>query len=191
MGALPESQVRVFLDKHIEGESDKLRQQAAQANEAGDSMSAHSLLEQANKIDPERPDIIVDLAMLLADNGEIEKAGSLLQSLPQEEKTRQPAAGLIARLGFLNEAAQFPTADELRTALEEDTTNHERRFQLGVRLIAVGDYAEGLDELLEIMLKDRSYNDDVARKTLLKVFDLLGDSPLVKEYRRKMASLLN
>lgn len=191
MGALPESQVREFLDKHIERESDILHDQAIAAREAGDIQTAQSLLQQANSIDPGRSGVMMDLAMLLADNGEIEKAETLLQGLPQQEKDRQPASGLMARLGFVNEAAQIPKVDGLRAALDEDATDLNSRLKLAVRLIAEGDYAEGLDELLEIMRKERNYDDDIARKTILKVFDLLGEASLVNEYRRKMASVLN
>jgi len=190
-GALPESAVREFLDKHIERESDKLCDLATEARASGDHERARSLLEQANAIDPGRPRVIIDLATLLVDNGDYDKAEELLQSLPPEERAKAPAAGLLARIGFIREAADFPTSAELQARLEQNPDDLETRYQLAIRHIANNDFPAGMEQLLEIMRRDRSFRDDIARKTLLKVFDLLGnDDPLVAEYRRKMANLL-
>ncbi len=190
MGALPESAVREFLDKHIERESDKLCDLAAEAQSTGDHERARALLQQANTIDPGRPRVITELATLLADGGEYDKADELLQSLPADERAKAPAAGLLARMGFVREAADFPAIDELREKVAQNPDDLEARHALAIRLAAQNDYREAMDQLLEIMRKDRGFRDDLARKTLLKIFDLLGNDPLVAEYRRKMANLL-
>lgn len=66
----------------------------------------------------------------------------------------------------------------------------EARLRLAKQLVAAGRYAEGMDELLAMIRRDRRWNDEAARKALLSVFELLGDDPLVAEYRRKLASVL-
>ena len=70
-------------------------------------------------------------------------------------------------------------------------TDHEARLQLALRKVIEQDYETAMDLLLELMQKDRSFGDDAGRQGLLKVFEMLGDDPLVGRYRRRMASLLH
>jgi putative thioredoxin len=78
----------------------------------------------------------------------------------------------------------------LRERLARNPDDMEARLRLAKHLVAAEHYAQGMDELLEMIRRDRRWNNEAARKTLLSVFELLGDDPLVAEYRRKLASVL-
>lgn len=188
MGALPESSVREFIDKHIERESDKVHTLGLQALQQGDLEQAIILLTQANELDPGRAKIVVDLASVLAQTGETERAEALLQALPSSERSTAEVAGLLARMEFASQATHLPGVDQLQAAANDGDLT--ARNQLAVQQLAAGDYAAAMDNLLLILQKDRKFDDDVGRKTLLKVFDMLGEDPLVETYRRKMFSYL-
>ncbi len=190
MGALPESQVREFLDRHIERESDRLLVAAEEALAAGDEDQAMALLQQARELDPRRPEVITALARLLAARGDAEQAEQLLNALPAADRDSPEVAALLAELEFARAAGDGESVAELTQRLEADPNDSETRFRLAQKLLAEKQYEAAMQQLLTLMQKDREFNDDAARKTLLKVFDMLGDDPLVAEYRRKMFNLL-
>jgi len=190
MGALPESHVREFLDRHIERESDRMLAAAETALAAGDETRALELLQQARAVDPHRPEVIVALARLQARQGDPEAAESLLRSLPASDRESPEVAAMLAELEFARAAGDGEPVEALEKRLADDPDDSEARFRLAQKLLAGQRYEAAMQELLTLMQKDREFQDDAARKTLLKVFDMLGDDPLVAEYRRKMFNLL-
>ncbi len=188
MGALPESQVREFLEQHIERESDKVHAAAMQAFHEGNTQQAIEQLQKANKMDPDRTVIVTDLARILAETGDDEKAEKLLLTLPFEERNKPEVAGLLARLQFFHEAKKLPDIHTLEKASSEGDL--KALHQLAVHQLSEGAYETAMENLLKIMQKDREFEDDIGRKTLLKVFDMLGHDPLVETYRRKMFNYL-
>ena len=190
MGAQSESHIRQMLDQYIVRASDHLLAQAMQLKTEGNLEAALALLKQANGDDPGRTKIIVALAGLLAETKDFAGAETLLDSLPGSEKGQPEVAALMAKLEFARQSENQPETDSLLQAIDQDENNLEARFQLASQAINAGEYQTGLDQLLEIMKRDRSYQDDIGRKTLLKVFDMLGDNPLAADYRRKMFNLL-
>ncbi len=189
MGALPESQVREFLERHIERESDRMIQAAEAASAAGDTDQALALLQQANDIDPGRPAVITALARLLTEKGDLEQAEQLLKSLPIADRDSPEVSAMLAELEFAR-AGGGDSLAELEVRLADNPDDTESRYQLALKLLAEKRYEPAMQHLLTIMQKDRAFQDDAARKTLLKAFDMLGDDPLVTEYRRKMFNLL-
>ncbi len=189
MGALPESQVREFLERHIERESDRMIQAAEAASAAGDTDQALALLQQANAIDPGRPAVITALARLLTEKGELEQAEQLLKSLPIADRDSPEVSAMLAELEFARAGGEDSLA-ELEARLADNPDDIDTRYQLALKLLAEKRYEPAMQHLLTIMQKDRTFQDDAARKTLLKAFDMLGDDPLVTEYRRKMFNLL-
>ena len=97
---------------------------------------------------------------------------------------------LRSRLYFQGQLADAPDTAALENRLASDSADHEARFQLALHKVVDGDYEIAMDHFLELMRQDRSFGDDAGRQSLLKVFELLGDSPLVGRYRSRMASLL-
>ena len=188
MGALPESAVREFLERHIEHESDKLHKLGMQAYRKEERERAVELLEKAHSLEPDKSRITIDLAAVLAESGNPARAEALLQELPEYERSSGKAAGLLARLEFTREAANLPDAETLDAKAKAGDLNS--LYQLALLKIAQQEFAAAMENLLLIIRKDRAYQDDLGRKTLLKLFDMLGDNPLVEQYRKKMTNLL-
>jgi putative thioredoxin len=186
-GALPEAEVRAFLDRLIPGPADALRAQAAAARTAGDQGTALQLLAEASKQDPLHLGVRLDAAEIMLDLSEADEAQRLIGSVPDDADPRVPQ--LKARLQFLGAAGADEAALQARIAA--DGNDLEARLALANLAIAGQHYEEGMEHLLEIVRRDRGFQDDVGRKTLLSVFNLLGGGELVSRYRRLLASVLN
>ncbi|MEW5967401.1 MAG: tetratricopeptide repeat protein [Pseudomonadota bacterium] len=185
-GALPEGDVRAFLDRLIPSPAESVRQQAAAARAAGDLPGALRLLAEASKLDPVHVGVRLDATEIMLDLGEADEAKRLLGSLPDDADPRVPQ--LKARLQFMGATGADEAALRARIAANENDL--DARLALANLLIAAGRYEPGMDQLLEIVRRDRGFQDDVGRKTLLAVFDLLGGGELVSRYRRALASAL-
>jgi putative thioredoxin len=192
-GALPEGQVREWLDKIIPGPAEELRLTAQQRLVQGDEAGALKLLEEAARLDPANEWVRVDAAEILLVQGEASEAQRLLDSLKDpailkdarvlQLKAHVKLAGMS--VGGENEAV-------LASAIAANPNDLESRLKFANFLVASNRPAEGMDQLLEIVRRNRSFGDDIGRKTLLDVFNLLGgQGELVAEYRRKLASLLS
>lgn len=190
MGALPENQVREFLERHIERESDRILAEAHAAGLAGDNDKALELLQQANEVDPGQSPIIAALARKLMETGDNEKAEQLLLGLPAADRDSPEIAAMLAQLEFAREGNNETPLETLETQLASSPDDLELRYQLALKLLAENRYEPAMAHLLTIMQKDRSFRNDAARKTLLKVFDMLGEDPLVATWRRKMFNYL-
>ena len=156
MGALPESAVREFLDRHLPREAN--------------------------------PQVDAARECLLA--GDTDAAIEILDSLPPEDQDRPEVTELRNQLYFAGRVAGAPDSAALQSRLDADENDHEARLQLALHKVMAQDFETAMDLLLELIRKDRKYGDDAGRKELLKVFELLGDDPLVGRYRTRMASLL-
>ncbi len=190
-GAIPESAVREFLDRIIPSPAEELRRKAAQQKAAGDLAAALQTLAEASKVDMADEDVRLDAAEILLDLGQSDEAQRLLDSLSPGKRNEDRAQRLLARLTFLRVSSSDLDEQGLRARIAADPKDMASRLELANLLIASGRHAEGMDELLEMIRMDRSWNDEAARKSMLSVFNLLGSSPLVSEYRRKLASALN
>jgi putative thioredoxin len=189
-GALPESAVREFLDHLIPSPADDLRIQAAALRDAGDFDGALATLGQASQVAPQDEEVRIDAAEILAHLNRVDEAAQLLASLSAAMKEDERAVRLRTKLEF---AQSGVAADEpgLRQRIAAQPDDMDARLELANYLIASARYAEGMDELIEMIRRERAWNEDVARKTLLSVFNLLAGDPLVPQYRRKLASALN
>jgi putative thioredoxin len=187
-GALPESEIRKFLDKHIPRESDALVDQAEQLLLQGEAEDALKLLEQAKLADATNNNIDIALAQAHAAAGNAEKALEITDSLPEDIQEKSEIRVLRGRLFFEQLLEGAPSDAELQQRLQH---NDSEACYLSAARDAVNQrYEEAMQQLLELMRKDRGYGDDAARKALLKLFDILGDDPLVPRYRSKMMSLI-
>lgn len=186
-GALPESEVRAFLDRLIPGPADEMRAAARELRAAGDMAGALQKLAEASRLDPDHVGIRLDATEIMLDLGEADEARRLIGNLTDDVDPR--VTQLRARLQFLGAAGDDPAALEARVAANENDL--AARLKLATLAVAAGQYEAGMDQLLEIIRRDRSFENDVGRTTLLAVFDLLGSDPLVSLYRRKLASALN
>jgi putative thioredoxin len=185
-GALPENEVRAFLDRLVPGPADELRAQAAELRVAGDLSGALQKLADASKIDPAHIGVRIDAAEIMLDLNEADEARRLIGSVPDDADPRVPR--LKARLQFMGAAGEDLAALAERVAANENDL--EARLKLANLLVASGQYEAGMDQLLEIVRRDRGFEDDIGRKTLLSVFDLLNGDERASRYRRLLASAL-
>ena len=186
-GALPEAEVRAFLDRLLPGPAEEIRAQAAELRDAGDVSGALQKLAEASRLDPEHVGIRLDATEIMLDLGEADEARRLIGNLPDDADPRVPK--VRARLQFMGEAGEDLAALNARVSANENDL--EARLKLANLFVAAGQYEAGMDQLLEIIGRDRGFEDDIGRKTLLTVFDLLDGSELVNQYRRKLASALH
>lgn len=185
-GALPENEVRAFLDRLVPGPAEELRVLAAVARSAGDLAGALQRLAEASKLDPAHVGVRLDAAEIMLDLGEVAEVERLLGSIADDADPRVPQ--LRARLRFAGAGGEDEAA--LRARVAADSTDLDARLKLANLLVAAGQYEAGMDELLEIVRRDRAFGDDAGRKNLLVVFDLLGGGEVVSRYRRLLASAL-
>jgi putative thioredoxin len=178
--------VRAFLDRLVPSPADELRAQAAELRLAGDMSAALQKLADASRIDPAHVGVRIDAAEIMLDLNEADESRRLIAGLADDADPRVPQ--LKARLQFMGAAAADEAA--LRTRVAANENDLEARLKLANLLVAAGQYEAGMDQLLEIVRRDRGYEDDIGRKTLLSVFDLLGAGELVSRYRRMLSSLL-
>lgn len=186
-GALPETDVRAFLDRLVPSPAEELRHQAAAARMAGDTTGALKLLAEASKLDPAHVGVRLDAAEVMLDLNEADEASRLVGSVPDDADPR--VAQLKARLQFMGAAGEDEAS--LAARVEANENDLEARLKLANLLVAAGRYEAGMEQLLEIVRRDRSFGDDIGRKTLLSVFDLLGSGELASRYRRLLASVLH
>jgi putative thioredoxin len=192
MGVQPESVIRQIIERHVDRESDKLRLEAAGASEAGDTELAQELLQRATEMDPTNIKVKVDLARILMEKGEPERAEIILDDLRGEDR-EEPAVRLLkARLNFGRIASQEPDHLKLEAKVSTDPDDLKARYQLSAHKILEGDFDAAMEQLFEIMRRDQKFEDDAGRKGLLSVFEILGNNDKrVQRYRSKIFNLLH
>ncbi len=188
-GALPEKDVREWLNRYFPapGEAPPTpEEQAEEALAAGDTAGARDIYQTLMGQYPEHYAYQVAFARVLVAEGRGDEARDVLDNLPPEERDAAPARGVRASIEFSEQAL---SAEEIEAL--GDRNDSEAQYQRALRQVADGHYDAGLEALLALMKQDRAYNDDAARKTLLQVFDALGaDHPLTVAYRRKLFAML-
>ena len=118
-------------------------------------------------------------------------SASVVRQLGEDLITDEVTA-LITQIEFIDVLESAPDAETLEKRIEQDKKDSEAHYQLSAHYILQGRIEEALDQLLQIVMYDRAYNDDAGKNGLLKLFTLLGNThPLVNKYRRKLAMVLN
>ncbi|MDT3735239.1 MAG: co-chaperone YbbN [Denitratisoma sp.] len=191
-GALPESAVREFIDALLPSPAEPLRQQALAAHARGETDATRKLLLEAIRLDPKHEQARLDLIGILIDAGDHAEAQRLLDEIMDAGKDRARIDSLAARLALAGNAAGGADEEALRARIAADAGDLAARLELARMLAAKQDFRGALEELLEIVRRDRSFGDDVGRKTMLQIFNLLGsDSDLVREYRGALSRAIN
>ncbi|MDP2833634.1 MAG: co-chaperone YbbN [Pseudomonadota bacterium] len=191
-GAIPESEIREFLKRLIPSPAGELHIAAGRARDQGNLAEALKLLGEAAQLDARNEAVRLDAADILVELGQLDEARRLFDSLSPLARMEERAQQVLARLGFAEGGRQSGDAAGLRSRIAEQPDDMAARMQLANQLVAAGRHQEGLEELLEMVRRDRAWNEEAARKAILAVFSLLGGlGPLVPEYRRKLARVLN
>ncbi len=191
IGVIPESEIRKFIDAFIQSESDKIMNAAMQAIDEGRAEDALELMNQALAQDPENADMKINIAKIMAAQGDSISALSLLDSLNDEDNKKEAAVTLRAEIDMAKQLEDTPALPEIEKRLSENPNDLDALLQKSRRLSASADYDEAMECLLKIMTLDRKFEDDVGRNSLISLFDLLGsDHPSVQKYRRKLFTML-
>jgi putative thioredoxin len=223
VGALPEAQVREFLDRHVPTEElleaeEKIEEAEALAAE-GDADAALARLEQALAANPGNDVARGEMVMLLLQQGRNADARAAFDPMA----TRAIADLRIAALGHWLAAVEADagarSADALAAAIAQNKRDFEARFELAQRHFAAGRFSEAMDELLEIVMRDKTWRDELARKTYVAILELMtkpapkaaaapaaakgtlevtglaatavASDPVIDSYRRKLSMALN
>ncbi|NII10078.1 thioredoxin [Oleiagrimonas sp. C23AA] len=193
-GALPESQLREFLSRHVqpssrlEGVPEEATSEPETATETPDQALAR--IQQEMAAAPDKPELKLDLAQALIHTGQYAAAEAELANLPANLATDDRAKRLQGQLELARSLEQAPDETALRQRIDLKPDDWEARELLGVRLVLGHDPGAGLEQFLAILKEARDWNDGQARKRLLAAFQILDDAALVGRYRRQMSSLL-
>lgn len=191
-GLQTEEHIRQLITRHITTEAEKIRNQALETIQSGDFDGGKEKLLQAEALEPENVTIQIDLAHLEAGNKDYDAAKQRLSRLKFADREKPQVAGLLNKIELALATKNAPSIEELEKTLEQDPANSLARFQLAGQLIHQEQYEIGLEHLLYILTRDRKFQDDAAKNTMLSTFTLLGDEhPLVSQYRRKMFNAMH
>jgi len=189
-GAQPEPQVRSFLDGLVPSEAELLTKQGFEWEVNNQLAMAEETYRAALAKRNDHYPAKIGLGRVLLNQGETEEAISILKSVPAGAAEKPVADALLAGADFLEHAAGH-TETGLQDKLDKDPNDVASRYALASLLASKQRFAEALEEFLQVVQRDRSYNDDGARKAMLAIFTILGeDEEISKEYRQKLANAL-
>jgi len=196
-GALPEGQVREFIDRLIPSPAEPLREAALALAAAGDLAGARGKMVDAINLDPRNDTSYLDFIQLSLDLGSADalaEANELMAVVVDRARDRARVESLQARLRMASTAGDVDIS-ALQTQLAQDANAHDARLQLAHALALQHDYRGALENLIEIVRRDRKWNDEAGRKGMLNLFTLLAAQPqyddLVREFRIVLARTLN
>lgn len=195
MGAVPESQIREFIDRIAgRGAGPQIAEAltaAQQAREAGDLQEAAAIFDAVLAEDAENVDAIGGLADILLETGDRPAAEELLATVPDTKKDAPPVAAVRARIALADQTAGLGDPRELERRLAADPKDHQARFDLAMIQNALGQRDEAADSLLAIVKADRAWKDEAARNQLLQLFEAWGlMDPATLAARRKLSGIL-
>lgn len=194
-GAIPESQIRQFIERLVgEDVGADLAQAVEEAEkllEAGDIQNAAEIFAAILKEDRENLGALAGLAKCYLKTGDIDRAAQTLSLAPPDKQASQPIAAVRAAIELARRGASPDKTGELRARVAANPADHEARIDLAMALAAAGDKQNAVDELLECFRRDRNWNEQAARKQLLQLFEAWGaKDPATMDGRRRLSSLL-
>jgi putative thioredoxin len=195
LGALPESQVTAFIERvtkdRIGAEEQDLLKSADDALAKGDAAGAADLYAQVLAQDSANIGALAGLARSYVRTGATEQAKQTLALVPEAKRNDPAVAAAHAALEVAEQAKSVGPVAELEQKVAANPLDHQARFDLALALNAKGRRQEAVDNLLEIVKRDRKWNDDGARKQLVQLFDAWGPTDeATVDGRRRLSSIL-
>lgn len=191
-GALPENAVREWLERIIPSPAEELRLKAQQLNNQGDTDGALNLLQQALQLDNSNVAVKQDIATVFTTQGQYEDAKTLLDQLPANIQMEEAVTKLRTQIEVAEKSQHLEGEETLMEKLTAAPDDLQARIDLANVYIAQQQYAKAIEQCFEIIKRDREFKEDIGRKTVVSIFNLLNnEGDIVREYRRKLASLLN
>ncbi len=193
MGALPESQVLAFIERVTKGkaggnETLELMKSADAAIAEGDTQGAVEIYSHILEEDPANVPALAGLARCHVANNELEKAKQVLTQVPAAKQNDAAVAAARAALEVAEQASSVGPVGELEQKVAANPLDHQARFDLAVALNAAGKRQEAVDRLMEIIRRDRKWNEDGARKQLVQLFEAWGPTDEATVAGRKTLS---
>ena len=197
-GALPESQLKSFVDKLVQlagGADTALEDALARAKEVLDTEDFHGAAAVYNQIlqaEPEHAGAIAGLARCLIGVGEIAQARQVIEGVSDDNAKNPDIVGVLRAIELAEQTAGAGgDVAELMEKLAGDHDDHQTRFDLAMALYGAGKREAAVDELIEIVRRDREWNDQAARKQLVTFFEAFGGAdPLTVSGRRRLSTIL-
>jgi putative thioredoxin len=193
-GALPESELRAFLNPHLDPVGPDLDEIVAEARTLlsdGDADSAIGLFQQVLEAEPEHPAALAGLLRCLIAMGESAEAGEIIAALSPELARHSDIAAVTTALELARRAAEIGETAGLQSRVEANPDDHQARFDLALACFAANQPEAAIESLLELFRRDRTWNDGAARAELVKLFEALGSAhPAVSAGRRRLSSLM-
>jgi putative thioredoxin len=188
-GPQEEATLREMIEQLTMSSVERIREQIKVYLAQGHRTEAIELLQQVISEEPHNHALQTELSDLLIMENRIDEAKLILASLPTDaEGISKPQN----RVAFIELANELPPLAELLTAREANEDDLQLQYDTAVRLIADDQIEAALEGLLVMLKKDKSFDDELARKTMIKVFELLGKGDaMATAYRRKMFTFLH
>lgn len=194
-GALPENQLREFLKHHEIEAKESSAELAPDAIEEAipeviEPEAEVMHLRAAIQAEPEKAELKLDLMLALLKTGGFAEAEKILDGLPANLAIDDRAIKAKSRLAFAAVLKDAPPASILEQAIASDPDDCRARHYLGVRYLMEGKVEAGLEQFLEMLKRNKTYEEGLPRKALIDAFRIIEDEDLVSQYRRKMSALL-
>ena len=195
MGALPESQVRSFVQRLV-GQAAaspiaEALEQARAALDAGDDGTAGAIFGEVLKYEPENAAALAGLAQVSLNAGDVARAKELIGRVPANGRNDSFVAGVASAIELAEQVGEVGDIQDLSRRVEQNPDDHQARFDLAMALFAKRRYREAADHLLDIVKRDRNWNEDAARKQLVKFFEAWGPKhELTTAVRRQLSSIM-
>lgn len=191
MGAQPEAYVRAFLDRLIPNPGEIEHRSAREALAKGQFAVAEEFLQNALALDPANDGARLDMIGLLLDRNDLDSAKMYHALLSPKAENQSTYAAMQARYEAACKAADLPPPDQLIQRIDAQPADLQARLDLAELHIARREFEPALQQLLEIVRRDRGFNQDVGRLKMLEVFEIAASQPeLVDEYRNKLSVIL-
>jgi putative thioredoxin len=174
LGALPESAVREFIDGLLPSPGEVLRREALAKAEGGDNEQALELLSTAARLEPKNDAAHADRIGLFLDLGRLDEAREAASHLSPLATHDQRISRILARLQFADGSKDQGDTASLQTKVQSNPDDLDARLELAKLYVNQQHYEPALEQLLEIAQRDRKFGDDIGRKAMLAVFDLMG-----------------
>ncbi|MAI41963.1 MAG: tetratricopeptide repeat protein [Candidatus Azotimanducaceae bacterium] len=183
------TQLRILLDKITISPLDRIRENMEEMLTNGQRAEAIEMLQQIISQEPSNFALQAELCDLLILEGRIDEGRQVFERIPSDTEGIEKPSN---RFYFLEVAASLPSIAELHSEVNKDNDNLALRMDLACVLVVSNELEAALGQLLEILKRDREWEEQKARTTMIRVFDLLGKgSEIATSYRRKMFTLLH
>ena len=195
MGALPEAQVNAFLERLTKGkvgaEEKDLLKTADEALVGGNPAAAAEIYAELLSQDSANVHALAGLARCYVETGALEQAKQTLAMVPEAKRNEAPVAAARAALENAEQAKSVGPLAELEGKVLANPLDHQARFDLAVALNAKGKRADAVNQLIEIVRRDRKWNEDGARKQLVQFFEAWGPTDeATVDGRKRLSSIL-